>query len=55
MLRRVRVYDNGQCVAPAYVALRVAMHTVRAGFNGHLCGPQATGPSYSATFFKLAQ
>jgi hypothetical protein len=49
------VYENGVCVAPAYVSLQVGEHAIRAPFRGRLCGPRETGPSYRATPFKLVR
>ncbi|CAB3773882.1 hypothetical protein LMG29542_07481 [Paraburkholderia humisilvae] len=48
------VFDNGICVTPTFVLLRLGGGSIRAPFKGRICGPQETGPSYSATLFTLA-
>ncbi|RQN35025.1 DUF4232 domain-containing protein [Paraburkholderia tropica] len=46
------VFDNTQCIDPAYVRLRVGQGALTARFRGHLCGTADDGPRYQVVPFK---
>lgn len=45
-------YDAHNKIAPAFIAVRIAAHTLRHKFTGQLFGPAHKHPSYTATPFR---
>jgi len=45
-------FPDRRCVTPAYILVVFGNDTVQANFNGQLCGPRDSRPSYNATFFS---
>ncbi|MBN3807520.1 DUF4232 domain-containing protein [Paraburkholderia sp. Ac-20347] len=45
------VFDNTQCIDPAYVRLRIGEGALTARIRGHLCGTANDGPRYQVVPF----
>ncbi|MDR3101257.1 MAG: DUF4232 domain-containing protein [Paraburkholderia sp.] len=46
------VFDDTQCIDPAYLRIDVGAGALTARFRGHLCGSRAQGPLYEVVPFQ---